>query len=787
VHHDADGLPLGVTYGDAASTTTAFTYDARRRLANVQTARGIPTLWSSPPAGYSAPTSATSQLLLEDLDYGYDPANNPTEIRDWRIDSEWPAGAKPVTREMGYDDLYRLTSIQYRYTDSDDTWLDPFGAEEGAGQQDPRRAQPSPHVAFDNRLRWQAFAYDWLGNTTRVDDDAKGFYDRSLGTLANGSAGAGPYQLRSAAGGAPPRDGDLAARYDDAGNLIALTVTRNAGVPCLPSGASCSQRFAYAWDEVGRLARARRWDGPSLGAVADPLPATPSSADLRYAYDAGDSRVLKTAVDGQANEIHTLYVFASLDVRRTTFDGTDYALTQWTEVPYLFAHGVRLGRVHYAPDDVPALSSGGLHVLLELPDHLGSTGSVIDRATGELVEKATYQAYGGADSDYRPAQWDNFREDYRFTGKEEDVETGLVYFGHRFLSPALMRWASPDPLAIHGLGGDPNAYAYVHGKVFVAVDPVGLDTSTPQPTKEPYVQALENMERAARDHRSDDVKYWKERYETLEHEHRHEFYTNYAKAAGAYYLIGIAAAGGGELAAAGAGGLGAGGTLLQVGASGAGSNLAMEAAQHLLGYFGGYNKDISGNVFNLQTYVNTGVDGLKSGLLFGLVGRFFQAPVPKGTSPSAAGSSQFGSKINTGTGNAPGGYLVKEVNCAFCVAGGSSSPRISSSQAANITGMIEGPLSQQQTGQLFSGLGLGDGTYQNFGSYKAAAQYMRAQPRGTAFGVGFENPGAKWSHIVAGKNTRLGLLFRDFQASGIPWFRPQGSQSGAIVWVFKFF
>jgi RHS repeat-associated protein len=79
------------------------------------------------------------------------------------------------------------------------------------------------------------------------------------------------------------------------------------------------------------------------------------------------------------------------------------------------------------------------------------------------------------ESSLRPSKWDGFREDYRFTGKEDDVEVGLIYFGKRFYNPLLQRWISPDPLAIHAPGqADLNLYAYVHGKVLVAVDPVGL-------------------------------------------------------------------------------------------------------------------------------------------------------------------------------------------------------------------------------------------------------------------------------------------------------------------------
>jgi RHS repeat-associated protein len=89
------------------------------------------------------------------------------------------------------------------------------------------------------------------------------------------------------------------------------------------------------------------------------------------------------------------------------------------------------------------------------------------------------QAYGGAESDYRPGRWKEFREDYRFTGKEEDVEVGLQYFGKRFYAPLLQRWVSADPLAIHAPGDDAdlNVYAYVRGMALKAIDPLGLQES----------------------------------------------------------------------------------------------------------------------------------------------------------------------------------------------------------------------------------------------------------------------------------------------------------------------
>ena len=496
---DADGLTREITYGDVAATKTSYNYDNRRRLSSVQTYRGTPALWTAPPGSsgydgstlYGAGNRDTFQLLLEDKDFTYDSVDNPTEIRDWRLASEWPAGAKPVTRKVKYDDLYRLTETQYQYEGGDDLWVDPFDAEDTSpGNTDARRAKPVPHQSFARRVLKQTFKYDWLGNTVESDDDAHGFYDRSLGAVTNGTANAGPYQLKSATNAAtastsPSHKGELSAIYDPAGNLKSMVVRRGSGAgeaPCLPAGATCWHRFVYDWDEVGRLVEARRWDLPRSGApnASDAVPAATADVDLRYAYDASDFRTLKTAVSA-GEERHTVYVFDSVELRRTHYQmasgepSPDFERSTTTEAPYLSAGAVRLARLVYEVDD-PAVSADHLHVLLEVGDHLGSTAAVLDKAASELVEASTYLSSGAAEGDYRPGRWRAFREDYRFTGKEEDMEVGLQYFGKRFLSPYIGRWASTDPLAVHSSAeGDLNLFAYVHGHLLKAVDPVGLD------------------------------------------------------------------------------------------------------------------------------------------------------------------------------------------------------------------------------------------------------------------------------------------------------------------------
>ncbi len=72
-------------------------------------------------------------------------------------------------------------------------------------------------------------------------------------------------------------------------------------------------------------------------------------------------------------------------------------------------------------------------------------------------------------------------EDQLFTGKEVDANTGLVFFGARYLDPVLGRWISPDPLfGVFGSGGAGNlqestgVYAFVGNDPIGHVDPLGL-------------------------------------------------------------------------------------------------------------------------------------------------------------------------------------------------------------------------------------------------------------------------------------------------------------------------
>ena len=64
----------------------------------------------------------------------------------------------------------------------------------------------------------------------------------------------------------------------------------------------------------------------------------------------------------------------------------------------------------------------------------------------------------------------------KFTGKERDTETGLDYFGARYMSSAQGRFTSPDSVAINRQISDPqlwNKYSYVGNRPLSYVDPDG--------------------------------------------------------------------------------------------------------------------------------------------------------------------------------------------------------------------------------------------------------------------------------------------------------------------------
>lgn len=453
------GQLFNAKYGDLAGTRTQKLYDTRERLLRWRTSRtAAPALWALPSSGtYPKPDADTTQLLLTDLEFSYDDVGNVTSIIDGSADT-WPQGATPVSRVFQYDPGYRLSQVDYSHGSA--VPAPTFLAE--AQAQDNR---PIAERLGQMRIAQQSFVTDWQGNMTQSEDNESLRFDRSLGQILN-STGVdnqprGPNQLIDAEG--------IHGAYDAAGNLTEITVARDN---CWDRMPLCSHRFRYDWDEVGQLARARRWDFPE-GSVPAFDAATAPAWDLTYAYSEGERTRISAANHASTVE-HTLDVFDTLRVNRTSYQSTTSTYLLGPEFQLGFAGGV--ARVFFDRRRLlPMAGSSPLHVYLNIGDYLGSSGFLLDKDSGEVVERTTYQPFGAVESDYRPERWGSVRENFKFTGKEEDTEVGATYFGARYYNSRLGRWMSPDPMTIHGLTGDPNPYAYVNGQVMNFTDQLGTD------------------------------------------------------------------------------------------------------------------------------------------------------------------------------------------------------------------------------------------------------------------------------------------------------------------------
>jgi len=107
-------------------------------------------------------------------------------------------------------------------------------------------------------------------------------------------------------------------------------------------------------------------------------------------------------------------------------------------------------------------------------DQIGSTRIVTDDA-GNIVYAVAHDPYGGVQQ-----TWVNtFNPELKFSGKEQDAESGLYYFGTRYYDPTLYRFLSPDPViptdrALY----DPqrwNLYGYCGNNPISFADPDGRE------------------------------------------------------------------------------------------------------------------------------------------------------------------------------------------------------------------------------------------------------------------------------------------------------------------------
>jgi len=173
----------------------------------------------------------------------------------------------------------------------------------------------------------------------------------------------------------------------------------------------------YAWDEENRMIRS-----------------VEKTMQVEYRYGSDGQRAVKYSSRGETLYFDSMWTLSS--------DGADLKAGK-----HVYAGTTRIATRLRKKTAGTNGSYGSLdYVLVNTyyyhTDHLGSAQLVTD-AKGDEYEHIEYTPYGEL---FLEQVRDGLESlPYRFTGKELDPETGLYYYGARYLDPKTSLWLSSDP------------------------------------------------------------------------------------------------------------------------------------------------------------------------------------------------------------------------------------------------------------------------------------------------------------------------------------------------------
>jgi RHS repeat-associated protein len=225
---------------------------------------------------------------------------------------------------------------------------------------------------------------------------------------------------------------------------------------------------ALQWDAAGRLRSTRRASG--------------STADrVWYVYDGGGQRVRKVSETWDAGAsawrplASTTYV-GGLDVVRAYVGGTLDDEVQTLHCSDGSAGSGGGGRMLLVEtrtvEDGAAVATPTPLQRFQFDNHLGSA-ALETTEDGSVLSYEEFHPYGSTAWFSGTAALDANPKRYRYSGKERDTESGLTYYGARYLAPWLGRWVSPDP---SGFVDGVNVYAFVRGRPSTGWDAEGRES-----------------------------------------------------------------------------------------------------------------------------------------------------------------------------------------------------------------------------------------------------------------------------------------------------------------------
>ena len=459
IAYNAKGQRTLIAYGNGVMTRYAYELHTFR-LARLRSERY---------GKLDVLTYQPDSQVLQDYGYDYDLAGNILLIRDRTPGSgvqDASLGQDALDRQFEYDAIYRLTSATGRECKSIPSPR-PWHDEPRCGFNSPNHGSANQDNAPQLTARYQeAYAYDPAGNMLSM-------LHRSLGnggaawTRHFGMGGMTPDQwqaewpvhLRTQEWTNPPGnqlthlgDNDPITPqthfYDANGNMTRETTSRH-----------------FEWNHSDQLKAFRTQAGQSEPSV-----------HAQYLYDASGQRVVKLVRKQNGPYEVRVYIGGLFEHYRW---GQNTSAAEQNNRLHVMDDQQRIAlvrrKIAHPKDQGPA-------VQLHLGDYLGSSSMVVDDSGG-FINKEEYYPYG-------ESSFGSFaKKRFRFAGKERDEESGLQYYGSRYLIHAFARWVNCDP---SGPSDGINLYRYTINNPIRYVDVRGLqaeDSAT-------WLQKIRNWRRA---------------------------------------------------------------------------------------------------------------------------------------------------------------------------------------------------------------------------------------------------------------------------------------------------
>lgn len=510
------GFQLGASAGSNSDLEQTWGYTSAGRFDTLATKRASNSVTRTFQYGYLTNSPLVNALSIVSgsfaVSYGYETQRDLVTA----IDSKWS-----TTSRTRYDYTYNTLAQRDSAKQSGDAFGD-FGgstyhryAYNGRGELVDATAYLGEDAASTTSPqlpgRHHAYTYDTLGNrltssrtgTAGAPDDyatnALNQYTTRENNVAHtaGTVASNTSIAVSITGnnGATLSAVGRAGRYWDAQATLANTSTPSTSLltvtASLPGGgsggatlvrtdtrtaylAAALQNFSYDFD--GNLIGDGVWNYTydaenrltQMTTTSAAITAGFPNRTVEFKYDYLGRRVQKRSLNATAGtDVYRRYLYDGWNVV-AEFDAT---ATTCGNLLRSYTWGLDLAGSLTATGGVGALLqiTDGSATYLPTYDGNGNVVALLDGGTGTVVAKYEYSPFGEllrAEGSYAASN------PFRFSTKFTDDETGLVYYGHRYYSPANGRFINRDPIEEQG---GINLYGFCANDGINGFDVLGMD------------------------------------------------------------------------------------------------------------------------------------------------------------------------------------------------------------------------------------------------------------------------------------------------------------------------